>query len=157
MSAIGTNSSTKNRTRLDAIDLAAATPDSRPKAVRAYWWDMEKVRLNRGTPEYREQRQQAEELYHGSRAEAKGIGWKAVVRSICLNCVGADADSPEKDQAGPDLAPRSQIKTCQCSDCPIHPVREWEVSPTLRRVRKAGQNRSETDSSSGAGPSLNAS
>lgn len=156
MSATGTNFSSKHRSRLDAIDKAAASPDSRPKAVRAYWWDMEKVRSNRGTPEYRAQRESAEGLYAGSRAEARGIGWKAVIRSICLYCVGGDPDSPEK-QGGPDMAPRNQVKNCQCNDCPIHPLREWEVSPTLRRARKEDEIRPGIASSSDAGPILNAS
>lgn len=139
MSAPGTNYDAKRRRRLDAHDLAEADPESRPKAVRAFWWDMEKVRANRHTPEYREQRNSAEGLYAGSRGRAREIGWKAVIRAICLGCVGGDPDNPKKQYSAAEPAPRNQIKNCECTDCPLHRLREWEVSETLRRIRKMGK------------------
>jgi len=137
MSAPATNYKTKtNKTPFERL---AERPTSRPLAVRCYWWDMEKVLLNRGTPEARLQREAADRSLRQSRHEAVRIGWKGVIRGICLACVGGDEVAPTKVNAGTDEGPRNAIKNCGCSDCPLHPIREWKVSETLRAARKRVQ------------------
>lgn len=129
----------KAKTKMTPFDRLKITPLSRPLAARCYWWDVEKVLANRGTPEGRIQRETADAKFSESRQEAKRIGWKGAIRAICLRCVGGDPEDPTKPNVNdPDLSPRNQIRECACSDCPLHPVREWRVSEKLRQTRKAG-------------------
>lgn len=99
------------------IQKAADDPKSKVKALRAYFWDMEKVLANQGTPEAGEQRRIADQRFRDARARSRkpGVGLPAVVKQLCVSCVGGHADRN----------PAILVGHCGCRDCPLHPVRPW--------------------------------
>lgn len=42
----------------------------------------------------------------------------APVKERCFECVGGDAD--------PTPSPKVRVRDCECTDCPLHPVRPWQ-------------------------------
>lgn len=84
----------------------------RAKAVAAYW--REHFGLNEPT-----QGADRKELIAEYREHMRGIRGtplKAHVEQTCWECVGGD-DDPN---------PRKRVRDCQCTDCPLHPVRGWQ-------------------------------
>lgn len=108
---------------LNPIERARRNPRSKVKALRAYFWDLELVLLNRGTPEGGEQRRIADARYRDARAESRRTSLPGVIKALCLACVSG------KD----DPAPKLQVRNCRCAGCPLHPVRPY------RRAAKPGR------------------
>lgn len=92
--------------RLDPIEQAKRSPQSKRKALRAYYWDWTGCAINRPVPK------EMREEYKSLCEEAKG-NYRPTIDKICFECVGAGADPN----------PPRLIRDCECTDCPLHPVR----------------------------------
>jgi len=103
--------------KLNPIEKAKRAPKSLTKALRAYYWDLEKVLANRGSPDGGEQRRIAEERYKVARSKSREVGLPAVIKDICRDCVGG-YDDP---------GPQDRVRNCPCTSCPLHPVRGWRT------------------------------
>lgn len=119
--------------RLNPIEKAKLAPKSLTKALRAYWWDMEGVIANQGTPEAVPQRQAAEARYRESRDLSRQIGLPAVIKGICWVCVSGDDDPGGGER----------VKNCRCASCPLHPVRPKKVGQTPKHLIAELPDRSE--------------
>jgi hypothetical protein len=97
------------------IERARRNPKSRSLALRAWCWQHEMVDENKGTPEARQQRQAAHDLYR--RMRARDTSLVRVIRDICHDCL----HDPE------GISVRVLVRDCGVTDCGLHPVRPWQA------------------------------
>lgn len=105
--------------RLNPVEKARRDPKSRPKALRAYYWDLNLVEQNKGLDGV-----SARDLAGDARAQRAAIlaehgnSHVRAIKGICQNCVGGNADA----------GMRISIRDCQVGECPLHPVRPYQAA-----------------------------
>ncbi len=110
--------------RLNPIEKATRDPKSRPKALRAYFHDLNLVEQNRGLEGV-----SGNELASAARAQLKaclaqhGNSRVRAIKALCENCVGGTADPGMRDA----------VRGCGITECPLHAVRPHQAPK--RRAR----------------------
>lgn len=116
--------------RLDPIEKAKRNPKSKALALRAYYYEMEGCRINKGCADapLREMRAAAESSYEAAKGKLA-----PTIRKICWECVGGYNDP----------GPKPRIRDCEVEWCPLRPVRPYQGvlgRKGQKRRPKAAQN-----------------
>jgi len=121
--------------RRNPLAQARARPQSRARALRAYYWEMAGCGLNQGCADapLREMRREADDNFrrrviltapsnHPLHISGEpGRGHAAVVKATCAWCAGEHRPGHSEPANAPRL-----VRGCAITDCPLWRVRPWQ-------------------------------
>jgi hypothetical protein len=134
------NTDTAKLRRIDPIIKARRNPTSRSLALKAYFWDLEGIELNRGCSGF--PAKEAKEAARSAYRDARGKGLKRAIEEICYTCVGGDAD--------PEPHPKIRVRDCGSDTCLLWPVRPWQDRVGRGRYRKDAKDAEDGQKSAGS-------